>query len=66
MTTQTHRCLYQGCEQPPTQFVESDVGLEGSLTLYFCDEHAARYQAGDTAGLDLDHAEAEGNESAES
>ncbi|MGE0686876.1 MAG: hypothetical protein AB7P33_09045 [Dehalococcoidia bacterium] len=61
----THQCLVKGCSNPPTKMVETDVGLEGSLALYFCDQHEAAYRNGEKLDFEADRSEPEGNEAPE-
>lgn len=61
-----HQCLVTGCNNPPTKMVEADVGLEGTLALYFCDVHEAAYRNGDKLDLEVGRSEPEGNETPES
>jgi hypothetical protein len=56
----THQCLVKGCTNPPSKTVEADAGLEGSLTLYFCEEHEAAYRRGERLDLEVDRSEPEG------
>ena len=64
------RCLFRGCTSPPTRVVETDVGLEGGLAMYFCEAHAEEFMQAsendETDKLDLDRAEPEGNREPES
>ncbi len=58
----THRCLGRGCSAPPTRTIEADVGLDGGLTLYFCEEHEAAFRRGEKVDFDVDRTEPEGAE----
>ncbi len=62
----THECLVKDCTNPPTKMIEIDVGLEGSLALYFCDVHEAAYRNGDKLDMEVGRSEPEGNEGPES
>ena len=58
-----HQCLFRGCTATPTRSIESDVGLEGTLLLYFCEEHEAAFRRGaagsETLQLDVERSEPE-------
>lgn len=58
----THRCLFRGCSTPPTKVIESDVGLDGTLNLYFCADHEEAFRTGKTEQFDLDRTEPESGE----
>jgi hypothetical protein len=62
----THQCLVTNCSNPPTKVIETDVGLEGGLALYFCDEHEAAFQRGELKDFEADRSEPEGTEVPES
>ena len=62
----THQCLFRGCTNPPTKAIDSDVGLEGSLLLYLCDEHEQLFLSGKTEDFDIDRTEPDGTEAPES
>jgi hypothetical protein len=61
-----HQCVVKDCSNPPTKMIETDVGLEGALALYFCDEHEAAFQRGDLQEFEADRTEPEGAEVPES
>ena len=61
-----HQCLFRGCTNPPTKAIDSDVGLEGGLMLYFCDEHEELFRSGKTEDFDVERTEADGNDAPES
>lgn len=55
-----HQCVVKGCNNPPTKVVETDAGLEGGLSLYFCDQHADAFERGELEDFEVDRTEPEG------
>jgi hypothetical protein len=54
------------CNNPPTKTLEIDAGLEGGMSLYFCEEHEGAYRRGDRLDLEVDRSEPEGASAPES